>query len=98
MDQDIDTPNNPWDNQFLVTGECYGINSDEREYNLKISTPLLITPSCEFILEGEVELEIDSEKIIYKYGDGMCDNKGYYPKDEAIKNFEFGRYSFRHNK
>lgn len=92
------TPENPWDDQFLISGECHGINSENREYHSKISTPLLISRSCEFILSGETEFKMGDETIFYNFGDGMCDNKGIYIRNNEINNFEFGRYSFRQKK
>ncbi|WP_461632072.1 hypothetical protein [Labilibaculum euxinus] len=89
------TPENPWDDQFLVSGECHGINSENREYHSKISTPLLISRSCEFILSGETEFQVENESVFYSFGDRMCDNKGYYIRNGKTNNFEFGRYSFR---
>ncbi|PKQ65851.1 hypothetical protein BZG02_02275 [Labilibaculum filiforme] len=90
-----DTPEDLWDDQFLIYGECHGINSENREYNSKISTPLLISRACEFILSGETEFQVETETIFYNFGDGMCDNKGYYTQNGEVTNFEFGRYSFR---
>lgn len=92
------TPENPWDDQFLISGEFHGINSENREYNSKISTPLLISRCCEFILSGETEFQVEDETVFYNFGDGMCDNKGFYTRNNEISNFEFGRYSFRQKK
>ncbi len=92
------TPENPWDDQFLISGECYGINSENREYTSKISTALLISRSCEFILSGETEFQVEDEIALYNFGDGMCDNKGFYIRNNETTNFEFGRYSFREKK
>lgn len=92
------TLENPWDDQFLISGECYGINSENREYTSKISTALLISRSCEFILSGETEFQVEDETVFYNFGDGMCDNKGFYIRNNETTNFEFGRYSFRQKK
>lgn len=91
----FNTPEDPWDDQFFITGDSYGINSEEREYRSKISTALLISRACEFILSGETEFEIDEEMAIYNFGDGLCDNKAFYTKKNKKTLFELGRYSFR---
>lgn len=92
------TPESPWDDQFLISGEFHGINSENREYISKISTPLLISRSCEFILSGEIEFQAEDETVFYNFGNGMCDNKGFYIRNNETTNFEFGRYSFREKK
>jgi len=92
-----DTPSNPWDDQFLVSGSCSGIDSEERAYHFELSTPLLISQSCEFILSGEVAFTVENDSCTYSFGDGLCDNKGSYEVNGNRKNFEFGRYTFRYN-
>ncbi|WP_127342606.1 hypothetical protein [Ancylomarina longa] len=92
-----DTPSNPWDDQFLVSGSGSGIDSEERAYHFELSTPLLISQSCEFILSGEVAFTVENDSCTYNFGDGLCDNKGSYEVNGSRKNFEFGRYTFRYN-
>lgn len=89
---------NPWDDQFFISGTIYGVNSEKREYNAEILTPLLISRACEFITQGEINFTVDNEQSIYNYGDGKCDNKGFFIKNEESTNFEFGRYDFRYSK
>ncbi len=91
----FETPENPWDDQFLISGDTYGTNSENREYKSKILTPLLISRACEFILSGETEFTIEDEAVIYNFGDGLCDNKGSYIREDEKHQFEFGRYTFR---
>ena len=91
----FETPENPWDDQFLISGDSYGVNSENREYQSKILTPLLISRACEFILSGETEFTIEDESAIYNFGDGLCDNKGSYIRNNEKHQFEFGRYTFR---
>ena len=91
----FDTPENPWDDQFLLSGDSFGTNSENRAYKSKIITPLLISRACEFILAGETEFTIEDESIIYNFGDRLCDNKGSYIRKGEKYEFEFGRYTFR---
>ncbi len=94
----FETPENPWDDQFLISGDSHGINSENREYKSEILTPLLISRACEFILAGETEFTIEDESVIYNFGDGLCDNKGTYIREDKKHLFEFGKYTFRQKK
>lgn len=89
---------NPWDDQFFISGTIFGVNSEKREYNAEILTPLLISRACEFITQGEINFSVENEQCIYNYGNGKCDNKGFFTSNEKTTNFEFGRYEFRYSK
>lgn len=95
--QGYDTQEYLWDDVFLVNGYLSGINSEERNYTLEIISPLLVSHSCEFITQGEVSFIVEKEKSIYNFGDGKCDNKGFFTRNGEQSKFEFGRYDFRYN-
>jgi hypothetical protein len=48
--------------------------NDTISYSRKITKPLLIDRSCEFILSGTVELTRGSSVVVIDYGDGTCDS------------------------
>lgn len=87
-----------WDDIFLVNGFLSGINSEERNYTAEITSPLVVSHSCEFISEGEISFVVEKEKSIYNFGEGKCDNKGFFTRNGEQSNFEFGRYEFRYDK
>lgn len=94
----METPLNPWDDQFFTSGTCEGQNSEDRQFKTEILTPLLISRACEFIPSGEIVFTVENDQTTYNYGDGLCDNKGVYIKDNKQLTFEFGRYEFRYQK
>ncbi|RKE03567.1 hypothetical protein [Marinifilum flexuosum] len=93
-----ETSNNHWDDQFFISGTTSGINSEGREYQSEILTPLLVSHACEFIASGEVLFTAENESCTYSYGNGLCDNKGFFTKDGQQYPFEYGRYQFRYQK
>jgi hypothetical protein len=93
-----ETSNKHWDDQFLISGTTSGINSEGREYKTEILTALLISRACEFIPSGEVLFTAENESCIYNYGNGLCDNKGFFTKNGQQNQFEYGRYEFRYQK
>jgi hypothetical protein len=92
----FETVDNPWDDQFLIGGITTGVNSEGREYKSEILTPLLISHACEFIPAGEVLFSLKNEECTYNYGSNLCDNKGFYIKEDEKIDFEYGRYQFRY--
>lgn len=87
-----------WDDQFFINGTTYGINSEGREYKSEILTPLLVSHACEFIASGDILFTAENESCTYSYGNGLCDNKGFFTKDGQQHSFEYGRYQFRYQK
>jgi len=96
--QGFETQEYLWDDIFLVNGFLSGINSEERNYTAEITSPLVVSHSCEFISEGEISFVVEKEKSIYNFGEGKCDNKGFFTRNGEQSNFEFGRYEFRYDK
>lgn len=93
-----ETSDKHWDDRFFINGTTYGINSEGREYKSEILTPLLVSHACEFIASGEVLFTAENESCTYSYGNGLCDNKGFFTKDGQQYPFEYGRYQFRYQK
>jgi|GEM_PF-1777171 len=93
-----ETSDKHWDDQFFISGTTSGINSEGREYQSEILTALLVSHACEFIASGEVLFTAENESCTYSYGNGLCDNKGFFTKDGQQHPFEYGRYQFRYQK
>lgn len=69
-----DTPFFIWDDEFLFTGFCYGVNREGVEYSNTITEPLLKRMTCRWIVAGTMEMQVGENLTILDYGDGECDN------------------------
>lgn len=76
-----DTPINILDDEYSITGEAHGINSEGKAYTKTIKNALIIRPICQFIQQGMVDIEIEDEHMAYvdySYGyvnDDTCDKQ-----------------------
>ncbi|MDA3910566.1 MAG: hypothetical protein PF448_04325 [Bacteroidales bacterium] len=69
---------NPWDDNYLITGDQTGVSSDSIDYQLNIHTtsPLDVLVACKWVRAGLLDLDIeDFPTITINYGDGTCDNQ-----------------------
>lgn len=75
------TPINVLDDEYSITGEAHGINSDDKAYSKTISQALVIRPLCQFIQQGVIDIAIEGEHMAYvDYGygfvnDNTCDKQ-----------------------
>jgi hypothetical protein len=69
---------NPWDDNYLITGDQSGISSDSIEYqlNVHVADPLDVLVGCKWIRAGLLDLDIEGfPTITINYGEGTCDNQ-----------------------
>ncbi|MEE4177081.1 MAG: hypothetical protein V2I46_06175 [Bacteroides sp.] len=70
----LETPFFVWDDEFLFTGSCYGLNRDGVEYTNTITNALHKKMSCRWIVAGTIEMQVGETLTVLDYGDGECDN------------------------
>ncbi|MEA1874935.1 MAG: hypothetical protein U9N51_10995 [Bacteroidota bacterium] len=69
---------NPWDDNYLITGNQSGVSSDSIEYqlNVHVADPLDVLVECKWVRAGLLDLDIeDFPTITINYGDGTCDHQ-----------------------
>ncbi len=72
----ISTPNNRWDNIYLITGQATGQRANGLHWTRQITSPLRIELACRFIVSGTVEINPEGKPVrILDFGDGSCDNE-----------------------
>ena len=69
-----DTPYYHWDDEFHITGEGRGTNSEGVSYTKEITEELYVARNCPWIKSGKVRIDVGEDNIIINYGDGECDN------------------------
>jgi hypothetical protein len=63
------------DDVWSVTGTGVGVNLDEKQFTMKITSALIYKNGCFYPLSGTVEIVTDGEPLkIIDYGTGDCDN------------------------
>ena len=70
----METPFFIWDDEFVFTGTCSGVNREGIEYSNTITEPLLKRMSCRWLVAGTIEMQVGETLTILDYGDGECDN------------------------
>lgn len=68
--------------------------NDSITYSRKITAPLLYDRSCEYILDGIVELYKGGSHVIIDYGDGTCDNVATVTTDGTTEEINLHSYGF----
>ncbi|MGC9330535.1 MAG: hypothetical protein ACP5DZ_01500 [Bacteroidales bacterium] len=69
---------NPWDDNYLITGDQSGISSDSVNYTLTIHDfdPLDVIVNCKWIRAGKLDMSIENFPLItIDFGIGTCDNE-----------------------
>ena len=79
-----ETLNEVWDDEFLFTGTCYGLNRDGVEYTNTITVPLHKKMSCRWIVAGIIEMQVGETLTTLDYGEGECDNLATVTVDGEI--------------
>ncbi len=65
---------NPFDDEYLVTGNVTGTSSGGDNYTINTMTPLNIMVGCHWIRAGIIEINIQGLPVItVDYGTGTCD-------------------------
>lgn len=73
----MDTPLNPFDDSYQITGTAKGGNSNGRTWNREITSPVVKSTDCKWRTKGVVSIHWNQnpDGAILDYGDGSCDNK-----------------------
>jgi len=58
-----ETPLDALDDEYEITGETHGVNSDGKSFIKEIVEPLFIQMSCQYIQDGKVQLSIEGVEI-----------------------------------
>lgn len=69
------TPLYPLDDEFEITGNSYGSNSNGNTWTAEIVSPLIKKFTCPWRAKGTVNITRDTTMAVLDYGDGTCDNK-----------------------
>lgn len=76
-----DTPGYIWDDVFTIEGVATGVNRKGYTYTHTIINPLVVKPSCRWIVEGTIEIVFNSKTAVLDYGLVDCDNIATITKD-----------------
>jgi len=80
------TPRWRWDDKYLIEGHASGINRFGISYTRTITTPLLVAPSCRWVMSGIAEIQPEDRPLItLNFGNGECDNVGTITVDGETK-------------
>lgn len=64
------------DDVWSVRGSGYGVNLDEKNYTMVITSPLIYKNGCFYPVSGIIEIQVEEEElIVINYGEGECDNQ-----------------------
>lgn len=68
------TPLNPLDDQYSITGTASGTNADESAYSIAVTQPLVCALTCRWFKSGKLTLTpAGGTAITLDYGNGNCD-------------------------
>lgn len=87
-----DTPLTIADDEYKITGESHGTNSEGKAFVKTITSPLHIFLSCEYIQDGEVDITIEESKtalLNFGYSEGASSCDEYAKLTYAGKDFTF---------
>ncbi|WP_439182089.1 hypothetical protein [Carboxylicivirga taeanensis] len=87
----MNTPLDPSDDVFEITGNVDCSDSDGNMYRRQITNRLMKRGGCRYIVAGEVELEKNGVQFAkINYGSGQCDNIATMTSAEGQKQFTIG--------
>ncbi len=69
----LNTPRNPIDDEFTITGQGTIRNSNGASRSSQILIPLLRKNNCENIVSGRIKFTAPNHFAVLDYGDGTCD-------------------------
>lgn len=72
----VDTPFNPLDNEYLVTGEWTTAFPDNT-LTTEVTEALRIRGFCAHVVEGILTFTDNSNTVVLNYGNGECNNEAY---------------------
>lgn len=72
----IDTPFNPLDNEYLVTGE-WTTTFPDNTLTTEVTNALSVKASCAHIVEGILTFTDNNNTLVLNYGNGECNNEIY---------------------
>lgn len=70
----VNTPHNPLDDIFRITGHSTVTNSNGHSRTATITEPLQKKVSCHYIDKGRIRFEGPNHFAILDFGNGVCDN------------------------
>ena len=77
------------DDVYQITGNSSGLNSDGLNYTKVITTPLVRSRECRWILSGVVETQVEGETtVVVDFGDGSCDDLATRTQDGVSEEFQ----------
>lgn len=62
------------DDVFQITGSSNGTTPEGMRYSKTITSPLVSSRDCQWIVSGTIESTVDDVTTITDFGDGSCDN------------------------
>lgn len=68
------TPYNIWDDVYTIEGTATGVNRKGYTYTHQITNALMIKLNCRWIVQGTIDMTVDSKTATLDYGNGECDN------------------------
>jgi hypothetical protein len=77
MTAGYDTPLDITDDVYTIEGNASGVNRKGKNYTRTIINPLVIEPTCRWIVSGTVEIVSDTKTATLDYGDNInltCDD------------------------
>jgi hypothetical protein len=77
MNAGFDTPLDITDDVYTIEGNASGVNRKGKNYTRTIINPLVIEPTCRWIVSGTVEIVSDTKTATLDYGDNItltCDD------------------------
>jgi len=87
-----DTEFNPADDVIEITGKVHVSGPSGNDYSKIITTPLVKTGECKFIVKGIIEFKTSNGKFAsLDYGTGDCDNKATRTIQEGTTEITLGK-------
>ncbi len=84
------------DDEFYKSGQGSITLNDTIMYSRVISKPLHYSSSCNFIMDGSIELTRNGETSVIDYGDGECDNKATITLNDTTEEINLHSMQFKH--
>jgi hypothetical protein len=93
LTNDNNTPSNPWDDVYSVTGSANGINTKGKAYSLIIDSnnPLIFYTDYIHFVQGSMKISSEQKTALLDYGDGTKDDKATIIIDGKTKDITLGK-------
>lgn len=75
------------DDVYRITGKGTFVRTNDDQYTVEITRPLVLANSCNWIREGTINIyPVDATQRVLDYGDGSCENDATINVNGAITN------------